>query len=136
MGSHDIDYHYKLHNIGMHLEMMRYIPHLKPFVPELKADFESATAKWQDIVDEILGDKEDESVEEEKEEEIETTESTETYSSTSGVVESKTTKISMKKTKTKTKIKRKKIGSYKLKNMQIEERPLFGEELIKFRKDQ
>ncbi len=24
--SHDMDYHYYLHNIGMHLEMMRYVP--------------------------------------------------------------------------------------------------------------
>ena len=27
--SHDMDYHYKLHNIGMHLEMMQYIPQLR-----------------------------------------------------------------------------------------------------------
>merc|ERR1712190_193967 len=84
---------------------------------------------------EILGDKEDESIEEEKEEEIETSEETQTYSSSSGI-ESKTTRIQTKKTKTKTKTRRKKIGSYKLKNMQIEERPLVGEELIQFRKDQ
>merc|ERR1712130_868063 len=108
MGSHDIDYHYKLHNIGMHLEMMRYIPHLKPLVPELKADFESATAKWQDIVDEILGEKEDESIECEKEEEIETSEKTETYSSSSGI-ESKTTKISTKKQRQKQNINEKRL---------------------------
>merc|ERR1740123_165347 len=134
--SHDMDYHYKVHNIGMHLEMMRYIPHLKPFVPELKADFECATAKWQDIVDEILGNAEDETTEEEEEETSETTESTETYSSATGITQSSTTKYQMKRTKTKTKTKRKKYGSYKLKNMINEERPLFGDDSIKFRKQQ
>ena len=27
--SHDMDYHFRLHNIGMHLEMMQYIPQLR-----------------------------------------------------------------------------------------------------------
>eukprot|EP01084_Bolivina_argentea_P028722 53344_1 len=57
--SHDMEYHFKLHQMGMHLEMCQHIPHLRPLVPELKADYKAATGKWQDIVQEILGNKDD-----------------------------------------------------------------------------
>merc|ERR1711933_201170 len=96
--SHDIDYHYRLHNIGAHLEMMQHIPHLKPLWPELRQDFDAVTGRWQDIVEEILGEKEAEDVVEEKEEEIETEEKTEEFS-TSTEYEKSITKIETKKTK-------------------------------------
>jgi len=132
--SHDIDYHYKLHNIGMHLEMMQYIPHLKPLYPELKADFEAVTAKWQDVVEDILGEDE---VEEEEVEEVETRKTEEIESVTE--YETKTTTIETKKTKTKLKKKKKKgfdsLRSYKLSTTINSERPLCGEDLIAARKE-
>ena len=106
---------------------------LAPLWPELKADFESVTAKWQDIVEEILGERSDSETEIEKEEEI--TEKTEEFES-SNAFERSVTKIETKKTKTKTKMRKKlkKYGSYQLKNSIVEDRPLCGDEVVQARK--
>jgi len=130
--SHDMDYHYRVHNIGMHLEMMSHIPHLKPLVPELKQDFEIVTAKWQDIVEEILGDKEEENIEEESIETSEKTEESETMTEYTKI-EVKTKKIKKKK---KVKTPGSYNNSYSMNTTIIDERPIVGEELIQFRKEQ
>jgi len=99
--THDVDYHYRVHNIGMHLEMARHIPHLKPLMPELEQDFQHCTGKWQDIVHDILGrDK-----------------GATATAAITGEVENLN-------------------PSYKLKNNIVGERPLFGEEVIKERREQ
>jgi len=155
--SHDMDYHFRLHNIGMHLEMMRYIPHLKPLVPEMKADFAAATRKWQDIVEEVLGEETAQNTEcvsqnsqnnaEEIDEEIEESETTDTTTTTEVATAGSTFPyISSTKTKTtktrKTKIrkvKRKKVqtfagSEYTLNTTINEERALCGEDVIAKRK--
>eukprot|EP00484_Ammonia_sp_Unknown_P020983 CAMPEP_0197031754 /NCGR_PEP_ID=MMETSP1384-20130603/10653_1 /TAXON_ID=29189 /ORGANISM="Ammonia sp." /LENGTH=459 /DNA_ID=CAMNT_0042461325 /DNA_START=28 /DNA_END=1407 /DNA_ORIENTATION=+ len=133
--SHDMDYHYRVHNIGAHLQIARCIPHLRPLLPELTQDFEAATIKWQDIVEDVLGD--EEAKEEEREEVTESSEKTEEYES--GTEYSKTV---TKRTKTKIKVK-KKVASrgvsgvgrtYRLNNMIREDRPLCGEDVIEMRR--
>jgi len=153
--SHDMDYHFRLHNIGMHLEMMRYIPHLKPLVPEMKADFAAATRKWQDIVEEVLGENTeptqntpalsqniDEDIDESEtveESETTTTETATTAGSTFPYISSTKTRVTKTRRKTTKKVRRKKVqtfagSEYTLNTTINEERALCGEDVIAKRK--
>ena len=112
--------------------ILRYLHSLKPLIPEMKAEFKAVAGKWQDIVEDVLGDKQEDTIEE-REEEYESSESTEEISH-DGEYEKKTMKIETKRTKTKLKVKKKKIGSYKLNTTIYEDRPKVGEEVIQERK--
>ena len=52
----DIELHHHLENFAIHVDMARYIPHLKPLLPELRQDFTNVTKYWNKVLQEVFLD--------------------------------------------------------------------------------
>jgi ferredoxin len=53
-GPHDIEYHFMVNNLDLHVHMMRSIPHLACLTPELREDFNDVTKGWQTLLREVF----------------------------------------------------------------------------------